>query len=79
MGPYIIVSLTLCTLIYQKGAKDTCLNYGVLRPTTTPCLRVVCAQEDTLREPEMFANKNLIVVVAKRCQNSAYANDLYFA
>ena len=35
MGPYIIVSLTLSTLIYQEGRKDTCLNYGAIRATAT--------------------------------------------
>ena len=33
MGPYIIVSLTLSTSIYQEGGMDTCLNYGTLRVT----------------------------------------------
>ena len=33
MGPDIIVSLTLSTLIYQEGGKDTCLNFGALRTT----------------------------------------------
>ena len=35
MGAYIIVSLTLSTLIYQEGGKDTCLNYGAIRATAT--------------------------------------------